>query len=76
MPQCCAVPMCANKIGGHKFPTRDKHRLNQWLGAICRDNFTPTKNSVVCKSHFTPDDYVLPKESLLENRKYTYVISC
>nr|XP_049693818.1 uncharacterized protein LOC126054061 [Helicoverpa armigera] len=65
MPQCCAVPMCANKKGGHKFPTKDKSRLKQWLVAIRRD-FTPTKNSLVCKSHFTEDDYQLPKDSVLE----------
>ncbi|CAG5045034.1 unnamed protein product [Parnassius apollo] len=66
MPQCCAVPMCANKKGGHKFPTEDKNRLKQWLVAIRRDKFTPTKNSLVCKSHFTKDDYQLPKDSVLE----------
>lgn len=69
MPQCCAVPMCANKTGGHKFPTEDKSRLKQWLVAIRRDKFTPTKNSLVCKSHFTADDYQLPKDSVLEKRK-------
>ncbi|CAG5047747.1 unnamed protein product [Parnassius apollo] len=70
MPQCCAVPMCANKKGGHKFPTEDKNRLKQWLVAIRRDKFTPTKNSLVCKSHFTKDDYQLPKDSVLEKQNY------
>ncbi|KAL0810143.1 hypothetical protein ABMA28_010937 [Loxostege sticticalis] len=59
MPQCCAVPMCANKTGGHKFPIADKSRLKQ-------HKFTPSKNSLVCKSHFTADDYQLPKDSVLE----------
>ncbi|KAL0859600.1 hypothetical protein ABMA27_010732 [Loxostege sticticalis] len=66
MPQCCAVPMCANKTGGHKFPIADKSRLKQWLVAIRRHKFTPSKNSLVCKSHFTADDYQLPKDSVLE----------
>lgn len=73
MPQCCAVPMCANKTGGHKFPMRDKSRLKQWLVAVRRDKFTPSQNSRVCKNHFTADDYELPKDSVLEKRKNIFL---
>ena len=68
MPQCCAVPFCSEKKGGHKFP-KDKTVSKQWLAAIRRDNYTPSKHSRVCKKHFNPDDYALPKEPSTENRK-------
>ncbi|CAG9109153.1 unnamed protein product [Plutella xylostella] len=66
MPQCCAVPLCSERKGGHMFP-RDKTVLEQWLVAIRRKNYCPTKHSRVCKKHFNPEDYVLPKESYTEN---------
>lgn len=53
MPQCCAVPFCSEKKGGHKFP-KDKTVSKQWLAAIRRDNYTPSKHSRVCKKHFNP----------------------
>ena len=54
--QCC-VPLCSNK-GGHLFPLSDPGRTCVWLAAIRRAQFTPTKNSVVCKAHFTDTDYL------------------
>ncbi|CAG4964996.1 unnamed protein product [Parnassius apollo] len=32
-----------------------------------RDNYTPSKHWRVCKKHFNPDDYALPKEPNTEN---------
>ncbi|CAG5059013.1 unnamed protein product [Parnassius apollo] len=49
MPQCCAVPMCANKKGGHKFPTEDKNRLKQWLVAIPKDSVLEKPRPVLKK---------------------------
>lgn len=57
-------PVLFGKKGGHKFP-----KDNQWLAAIRRDNYTPSKHSLVCKKHFNPDDYALPIEPSTENRK-------
>ncbi|XP_028171661.1 uncharacterized protein LOC114360967 [Ostrinia furnacalis] len=65
MPECCAVPMCSNRIGGHKFPA-DADRTKQWVEAIRRPDFTPSKHSVVCKRHFTDDDFVMPQDSVLQ----------
>ncbi|CAG5003469.1 unnamed protein product [Parnassius apollo] len=48
------------------FP-KDKTVSKQWLIAIRRDNYTPSKHSRVCKKHFNPDDYALPKEPNTEN---------
>ena len=52
----CCVPKCSNK-GGHKFPN-DVDLRKKWMIAIKRDQWTPTKHSLVCKSHFTVDDYL------------------
>ena len=56
MPTSCCVPLCANK-GGHAFPLKDEARTKLWLIATRRDDFKPTKYSVVCYSHFSEDDY-------------------
>ncbi|CAK1585392.1 unnamed protein product [Parnassius mnemosyne] len=66
MPQCCAVPYCSSAKGGHRFPC-DKSRLKKWIIAIRRQNFIPSKHSVVCKDHFTSEDYTLPKDSTCQN---------
>ena len=52
----CCVPLCSGK-GGHKFPLSDPDRAKKWLQAIKRKDFQPTKNSLVCRAHFKPNDY-------------------
>ena len=52
----CCVTTC-HKTGGHKFPN-DPDVRNQWIKAIKRKQWTPTRHSVVCKAHFTEDDFV------------------
>ncbi|XP_053393114.1 uncharacterized protein LOC128555267 [Mercenaria mercenaria] len=63
MPKtCCSVPGCHER-GGHEYPS-DPIRRAKWVQAVRRldENtmkmWTPTKSSVVCKKHFTPDDYI------------------
>ena len=56
MPTGCCVPGCSNR-GGHKFPT-DTDIKNQWIKAIKRNNWTPTKTSRICKAHFIKEDYL------------------
>ncbi|XP_033759277.1 uncharacterized protein LOC117341516 [Pecten maximus] len=59
---CCCVPECHER-GGHLFPS-EKIRRDKWIVAIKRLDETtkklwePSKSAVVCKRHFTPDDYV------------------
>ncbi|CAK1599331.1 unnamed protein product [Parnassius mnemosyne] len=66
MPQWCAVPHCSSAKGGHRFPC-DKSRSQKWVTAIRREDFIPSKHAVVCKDHFTPEDYALPKDPLYPN---------
>uniref|UniRef100_G3RI16 THAP-type domain-containing protein n=1 Tax=Gorilla gorilla gorilla TaxID=9595 RepID=G3RI16_GORGO len=40
-----------------KFPLKDSKRLIQWLKAVQRDNWTPTKYSFLCSEHFTKDSF-------------------
>ncbi|KAB0387687.1 hypothetical protein FD755_002643, partial [Muntiacus reevesi] len=39
------------------FPLKDSKRLMQWLKAVQRDNWTPTKYSFLCSEHFTKDSF-------------------
>jgi len=67
MVSCYCVPKCSNRIKGHRFP-KDELLKKKWLIAIRRDKFKPTEHSRVCKAHFTPSDYVLPKETVRAKR--------
>lgn len=40
-----------------RFPLKDSKRLLQWLKAVQRDNWTPTKYSFLCSEHFTKDSF-------------------
>ncbi|XP_067120778.1 uncharacterized protein [Centruroides vittatus] len=51
----CCVPHCSNS-GGHKFPKNPALR-KKWIHAVKRANWKPTSSSLVCKNHFTPDQY-------------------
>ena len=66
MPTECCVPGCLNRTG-HVFPWSDKSRVKAWIIAVKRDNWQPTKHSVVCKAHFDKDDY----ETTTTYGKYT-----
>lgn len=68
MPQCCAVPFCSERKGGHKFP-KDKTLSKHWLIAIRRVKYIPSQQSRICKIHFKPDDYELHTNSFSEIRK-------
>ncbi|XP_036925167.1 peroxynitrite isomerase THAP4 isoform X1 [Sturnira hondurensis] len=62
---CCAAANCSNRQGKgekravsfHRFPLKDSKRLIQWLKAVQRDNWTPTKYSFLCSEHFTKDSF-------------------
>ncbi|KAF7243297.1 THAP domain-containing protein 4 [Varanus komodoensis] len=64
---CCAALNCSNRQGKaprgraavsfHRFPLKDSKRLIQWLKAVQRDNWTPTKYSFLCSEHFTKDSF-------------------
>ena len=52
---CCCVPGCANR-GGHAFPL-EKERRRKWIIAVKREEFEPTRHTIVCRKHFTEADY-------------------
>ncbi|XP_060049597.1 peroxynitrite isomerase THAP4 isoform X2 [Erinaceus europaeus] len=62
---CCAAANCSNRQGKgdkravsfHRFPLKDSKRLLQWLKAVQRENWTPTKYSFLCSEHFTKDSF-------------------
>ncbi|XP_015271572.1 PREDICTED: THAP domain-containing protein 4 isoform X1 [Gekko japonicus] len=64
---CCAALNCSNRQGKaprgraavsfHRFPLKDAKRLIQWLKAVQRDNWIPTKYSFLCSEHFTKDSF-------------------
>jgi len=55
----CIINGCANKSDTpgksfHRFP-KDTTRRKEWLRSISRNSFCPTKNSVLCSDHFSPE---------------------
>ncbi|KAM7300812.1 uncharacterized protein ISCGN_016397 [Ixodes scapularis] len=62
MPGCCCAPNCnSNYVSGpkvrvYRFPS-DAERRTAWTKAIPREDFAPTKYSVVCEKHFSPGDF-------------------
>ena len=51
----CCVPYCSTR-GGHKFP-KDDHLKNRWIIAVRRQNWKPNEHSLVCRLHFTEEDF-------------------
>ncbi|XP_044539377.1 peroxynitrite isomerase THAP4-like, partial [Gracilinanus agilis] len=47
----------ARRPSTSRFPLKDSKRLLQWLEAVQRDNWTPTKYSFLCSEHFTKDSF-------------------
>ena len=72
MPDRCVVANCsnindmANGISLHRIPywnderPEAKKRRRQWIAFVSRKRakWNPSKSSVICSAHFTPDDFV------------------
>ncbi|XP_020289054.1 THAP domain-containing protein 1-like [Pseudomyrmex gracilis] len=62
MPSCCCVPQCKNitKDEFHlfRFPLNRPDILQLWIAAIGRDDFKPTKYSLICSLHFQENDFM------------------
>ncbi|XP_077518091.1 uncharacterized protein LOC144128519 [Amblyomma americanum] len=63
MPGCCCAPGCRSNYDGgpsvrvYKFPADETQRA-AWTKAISREDFVPTKHTVVCEKHFQTSDFV------------------
>ncbi|KAH8036702.1 hypothetical protein HPB51_004086 [Rhipicephalus microplus] len=63
MPGCCCAPNCqSNYANGprasvYRFPLGPAQNA-AWTKAVRRENFTPTKYTVVCEHHFLESDFV------------------
>jgi len=78
MPRHCCIPGCkANYATTLKennnavvstfiFP-KEKEKLHKWLKAIPRENWTPTKSSVVCAKHFCDSEIIRYEEFSLSS---------
>jgi hypothetical protein len=45
-------------FSGYSFPLNDEARLRQWLHAMKRKGFRPTKYSKLCSEHFKETDFM------------------
>ncbi|KAI4873698.1 hypothetical protein NFI96_027449 [Prochilodus magdalenae] len=60
----CSVPLCSvssrynSVVSFHSFPEEETLR-KKWLVKIRRENFTVTKHTKVCSTHFTESDFVV-----------------
>ena len=43
-----------------RFPLKNEELLKQWILALKRKNFKPSKSSRICSRHFKPTDYDPP----------------
>ena len=62
----CSIPGCRSGYDSsssagktfHRFPLKNEELLSLWLKRIPRADFTPTRNSCVCSSHFLEEDFI------------------
>ncbi|KAH9374829.1 hypothetical protein HPB48_015762 [Haemaphysalis longicornis] len=64
MPGSCCAPNCksnydakGSSVRVYRFPT-DPQRRAAGTKAVCREDFTPSKHTVLCENHFVPTDFV------------------
>ena len=69
MPCSCVAIDCTNRrqrdglVSFHRFPGRNKELKEKWIRAIRRENWVPSKESVICSDHFTNDCFTTkPKQ--------------
>lgn len=46
----------------NRFPFGDNVRLNQWLLNVRRRNWSPSKSSRLCSTHFKEDQFFIDNE--------------
>ncbi|KAL1489671.1 hypothetical protein ABEB36_013613 [Hypothenemus hampei] len=64
MPTTCAIKGCKSRnkadvnISFFRFPLKDKIRMQHWVCAVGKKNWTPTISSRICSLHF-PDNFFI-----------------
>ncbi|XP_025200772.1 THAP domain-containing protein 2-like [Melanaphis sacchari] len=63
MVNFCSAFNCASSsdvrkdLSFHKFPLKDKERLQKWVHAVRRKDFKPSSNTTLCSLHFNETDF-------------------
>ena len=68
----CSIPGCksgyATQSDGKKYMSFQLPKSEEmkaiWISKIYRENFEPSKNTIVCSRHFLEDDFVPDCENL------------
>ena len=66
----CGAYNCSNRfvkeadIKFHKFPLSNDSLCKQWVAAMRREHFKPTKWIYLCRQHFSIDDYKYQRHSM------------
>lgn len=43
----------------YRFPLKNPTKLKEWLKAIGREDWIPTKHHIICSEHFKPADFYI-----------------
>ena len=76
MPHCAAFG-CTNSsaadesLSFFRFPVKDPSLLKQWIHAIGRQKFSPTKHSRLCSVHFKEEYFELDIYSQIMAQEHT-----
>lgn len=78
MPNKCSAVGCKSgysnettdsTVSFHRFPIKNSELLKQWSRRLNREEFTPSKYSVLCSLHFTANDFVEESSDTNVDRK-------
>ncbi|KAL4153523.1 hypothetical protein QTP88_001356 [Uroleucon formosanum] len=56
---CTSSSDVRGDLSFHKFPLKEKERLQKWVHAVRRKDFKPTSSSTLCSLHFNKNDFYL-----------------
>ncbi|KAF0748144.1 THAP domain-containing protein 2-like [Aphis craccivora] len=56
---CTSSSDIGKDLSFHKFPLKDKDRLQKWVHAVQRKDFKPSSSSTLCSLHFNKTDFYL-----------------
>ena len=73
----CTIPGCksgyATQSDGKKYMSfqlpKSEEMKEKWISRIYREDFIPTKNTIICSKHFLEEDFVPDYENLTTKGK-------